>query len=165
MEPPSASFAEMAVQTCSFGTCCWKIASQRKAWNLALGLCLFSSCTPCCRWSECCKLYTFMAHTFFQQMEAVPSGFLALGGKHYDSFMFSFKAPAIGKKLPYFQVAAQMEHPMVLPQHLAFTIGFLEFVQGIFNGLPQFTSECMRTSYARKTDVDANTCNSCTVAA
>ena len=49
-----------------------------------------------------------MAHTFFQQMEAVPSGFLALGGKHYDSFMFSFKAPAIGKKLPYFQVAAQM---------------------------------------------------------
>ena len=56
MEPPSASFAEMAVQTCSFGTCCWKIASQRKAWNLALGLCLFNSCTPCCRWSECCKL-------------------------------------------------------------------------------------------------------------
>ena len=57
MEPPSASFAEVAVQTCSFGTACLKIAAERKALALILGWCLFKSFTPGCRWSECCKLY------------------------------------------------------------------------------------------------------------
>ena len=41
-----------------------------------------------------------MGQAFFQQTETETIDPLAMVGKHHDSFVFPFKAPAIGKTLP-----------------------------------------------------------------
>ena len=98
-----------------------------------------------------------MGQAFLQQTEAESSQLLGLVGKLHDGLVLSFKAPTIGQKTPRLQMGSQMEHPMMLPQHHGFPIGFLEGVQCIFNGLPHVTFACMTTNLALKEHMlDAN---------